>query len=137
MAAGFVLHTPTSDFVDLGTDKAGFLYVNDISFDPESPEKTFELSYDMGLHSCVVCVHANEDGERRVPVRDLYKDDGIDFTTLPHGELITALHLPPRNGWNASYRKLRRRSTFDFPVLGYHAQQPHPALQAGSVHKTD
>jgi 4-hydroxybenzoyl-CoA reductase subunit beta len=57
-------------------------------------------------------------GERRVPVRELYKDDGIDYSTLPHGELITHVHLPAQNDWRASYEKLRRRGTFDFPVLG-------------------
>lgn len=57
-------------------------------------------------------------GERRVPVRDLYRDDGIDYLTLRPGELLTQVHLPPVNGWRASYRKLRRRGTFDFPVLG-------------------
>jgi CO/xanthine dehydrogenase FAD-binding subunit len=27
-------------------------------------------------------------------------------------------HLPAQNGWRATYRKLRRRDAFDFPVLG-------------------
>ncbi len=57
-------------------------------------------------------------GERRIPVRDLYNDDGIQYLTKKPGELLTELHLPPVNGWRASYRKLRRRGTFDFPVLG-------------------
>jgi CO/xanthine dehydrogenase FAD-binding subunit len=26
--------------------------------------------------------------------------------------------LPPRDGWRATYKKLRRRGAFDFPVLG-------------------
>ncbi|MBI5851894.1 MAG: FAD binding domain-containing protein [Planctomycetes bacterium] len=58
------------------------------------------------------------DGERRVPLRALYRDDGIDFVQKRHEELLTALHLPATNGWRASYRKLRRRGSFDFPVLG-------------------
>ncbi len=57
-------------------------------------------------------------GERRILVRDLYNDDGIQYLTKAPGELLTELHLPPINGWRASYRKLRRRGTFDFPVLG-------------------
>ena len=57
-------------------------------------------------------------GERRIPVRDLYNDDGIRYLTVEPGELLTQLHLPPVNGWRAAYRKLRRRGTFDFPVLG-------------------
>jgi 4-hydroxybenzoyl-CoA reductase subunit beta len=58
------------------------------------------------------------DGERRVPVRALYRDDGIDYTTKAHAELLTAVHLPAKGTWRASYRKLRRRGSFDFPVLG-------------------
>jgi 4-hydroxybenzoyl-CoA reductase subunit beta len=33
-------------------------------------------------------------------------------------ELLVDIHLPPTNGWRASYQKLRRRGAFDFPVLG-------------------
>jgi 4-hydroxybenzoyl-CoA reductase subunit beta len=61
---------------------------------------------------------AGPSGEREVPVRELYRDDGIDYTTRKPGELLTRVHLPAPNGWRASYRKLRRRNTFDFPVLG-------------------
>jgi 4-hydroxybenzoyl-CoA reductase subunit beta len=57
-------------------------------------------------------------GERRIPVRDLYHDDGIRYLTTQPGELLTQVHLPELNGWKSSYRKLRRRDTFDFPVLG-------------------
>jgi len=32
--------------------------------------------------------------------------------------LLVDIHLPPTNGWRASYQKLRRRGAFDFPVLG-------------------
>lgn len=58
------------------------------------------------------------DSERRVPLDDLYRDDGIRYLTKAPHELLTAVHLPAVNGWRASYRKLRRRGTFDFPVLG-------------------
>jgi 4-hydroxybenzoyl-CoA reductase subunit beta len=57
-------------------------------------------------------------GERRIPAADLYRDDGIDYLAKHADELLTAIHLPPPNGWAASYRKLRRRGAFDFPVLG-------------------
>ncbi|MFO1055060.1 MAG: xanthine dehydrogenase family protein subunit M [Planctomycetota bacterium] len=57
-------------------------------------------------------------GERRIPLRDLYRDDGIAYTTKAHEELLTAVHLPATGDWRASYRKLRRRGSFDFPVLG-------------------
>jgi 4-hydroxybenzoyl-CoA reductase subunit beta len=58
------------------------------------------------------------DGERRVPVRELYRDDGIEYLSKRPEELLAALHLPANEGWRASYRKLRRRGSFDFPVLG-------------------
>ena len=57
-------------------------------------------------------------GARRIPAADLYRDDGIDYLTKDPDELLTAIHLPPANGWRASYHKLRRRGAFDFPVLG-------------------
>ena len=58
-------------------------------------------------------------GERRLPVRDLFRDDGIEFLNKRSNEILTAIHLPARRGdWRTSYRKLRRRESFDFPVLG-------------------
>jgi CO/xanthine dehydrogenase FAD-binding subunit len=57
-------------------------------------------------------------GERRISLVDLYRDDGIEFTTKQPGELLTHLHLPAQDGWHSSYLKLRRRGSFDFPVLG-------------------
>ena len=34
-----------------------------------------------------------------------------------HDELVTEIRIPRPDGWSASYRKLRRRGAFDFPVL--------------------
>ena len=58
------------------------------------------------------------DGPRRIPLQDLYRDDGIQYTKKKPGELLTEVHLPALGSWRASYRKLRRRGSFDFPVLG-------------------
>jgi 4-hydroxybenzoyl-CoA reductase subunit beta len=58
------------------------------------------------------------EGERTVPVQALYQDDGILYLTKQRDELLTRIRLPAPNGWRASYRKLRRRGAFDFPVLG-------------------
>lgn len=58
------------------------------------------------------------DGERLIPVKDLYRDDGIGYLDKKREELVTEIHLPPVNGWRAAYRKLRRRGSIDFPVLG-------------------
>lgn len=57
-------------------------------------------------------------GERRVALDDLYQDDGIAYVKKEPGELLTNLHLPATGNWRASYRKLRRRGSIDFPVLG-------------------
>ncbi len=57
-------------------------------------------------------------GERLIDAAGLYNDDGIDYLRKRPDELLVDIHLPPTNGWRASYRKLRRRGAFDFPVLG-------------------
>jgi len=57
-------------------------------------------------------------GERMVDAAGFYNDDGIDYLKKRPDELLVDIHLPPTNGWRASYQKLRRRGAFDFPVLG-------------------
>jgi 4-hydroxybenzoyl-CoA reductase subunit beta len=57
-------------------------------------------------------------GERVIDAAGLYNDDGIDYLRKRPDELLVDIHLPPTNGWRASYQKLRRRGAFDFPVLG-------------------
>jgi len=57
-------------------------------------------------------------GERLIDAAGLYNDDGIDYLHKRPDELLVDIQLPPTNGWRASYRKLRRRGAFDFPVLG-------------------
>ena len=57
-------------------------------------------------------------GERIVDAAGFYNDDGIDYLKKRPDELLVDIHLPPTNGWRASYHKLRRRGAFDFPVLG-------------------
>src|SRR5256885_7044769 len=65
-----------------------------------------------------VTLHGAE-GTRTIPAASLYKDDGIDYTTKRRDEVITAMHLPPAEGRMTSvYWKLRRRPSFDFPILG-------------------
>src|SRR5437764_9964486 len=61
-------------------------------------------------------------GERVVDAAGLYNDDGIDYLRKRADELMTEIHLPPVNGWRATYKKLRRRGAFDFPVLGVAAR---------------
>jgi 4-hydroxybenzoyl-CoA reductase subunit beta len=57
-------------------------------------------------------------GERTIDASGFYNDDGIDYLKKRPDELLVDIHLPPINGWRASYQKLRRRGAFDFPVLG-------------------
>lgn len=61
---------------------------------------------------------ASTNGTRRIPAAALYRNDGIEYLTKRPDELLVSYHLPPVNGWLASYVKLRRREAFDFPVLG-------------------
>jgi 4-hydroxybenzoyl-CoA reductase subunit beta len=57
-------------------------------------------------------------GERMVEAAGLYNNDGIEYLHKRPDELLAEVHLPPLNGWRATYKKLRRRGSFDFPVLG-------------------
>jgi 4-hydroxybenzoyl-CoA reductase subunit beta len=57
-------------------------------------------------------------GARLVKAGDLYRDDGIQYLTKRPEELLTRLVLPAPGAWKCSYLKLRRRDTFDFPILG-------------------
>jgi 4-hydroxybenzoyl-CoA reductase subunit beta len=63
----------------------------------------------------VTLVHAN--GQRRIALADLYRNDGILYLTRQPAEILTAVHLPKHDGWRSTYWKLRRRGAFDFPVL--------------------
>ena len=57
-------------------------------------------------------------GEREVALADLYKNDGMDYLTRRADEILTEVSLPKLEGWKSTYWKLRRRGSFDFPVLG-------------------
>ena len=57
-------------------------------------------------------------GERVIPVRELFRDDGINPYTRANDEILSEIILPPAHGWRSVYLKLRRRGSFDFPILG-------------------
>src|SRR2546421_8411803 len=57
-------------------------------------------------------------GERVVPAARFYHNDGINYLTKQPDEVLVAVRLPAPDGWDAVYHKLRRRGSFDFPVLG-------------------
>lgn len=56
--------------------------------------------------------------ERLVPAGRFYHNDGINYLTKQPDELLAEVRLPAPDGWDATYHKLRRRGSFDFPVLG-------------------
>jgi 4-hydroxybenzoyl-CoA reductase subunit beta len=57
-------------------------------------------------------------GERVVPAGRFYQNDGINYLAKQPDEVLTDVRLPAPDGWDAVYHKLRRRGSFDFPVLG-------------------
>src|SRR4030095_1808625 len=88
---------------------------------PSSPKCWAVQSSDLApvmvaIGARVKLVSAN--GERMLDAKDLYNDDGIQYLHKRPDELLTEIHLPPRSGMRAIYKKLRRRGAFDFPVLG-------------------
>jgi 4-hydroxybenzoyl-CoA reductase subunit beta len=61
---------------------------------------------------------AGPDGTRTIPAQALYYNDGIEFLTKQPDELLVSVRVPAMESAKATYQKLRRRGSFDFPVLG-------------------
>ena len=58
-------------------------------------------------------------GERRIKLEELYIDDGMHFLGKQQDEALKALLIPQQAlGVRNVYLKLRRRGSFDFPILG-------------------
>jgi 4-hydroxybenzoyl-CoA reductase subunit beta len=58
-------------------------------------------------------------GERRVKFEDLYRDDGINYLGKRGDEVLRGIFIPKQAiGIRNVYLKLRRRGSFDFPILG-------------------
>jgi 4-hydroxybenzoyl-CoA reductase subunit beta len=57
-------------------------------------------------------------GERVIPLAALYRDDGIAYLAKTPDEVLAEILLPPADGLRSAYLKLRRRGSFDFPILG-------------------
>ena len=61
----------------------------------------------------------NQQGERRVKLEDLYRDDGIEYSAKAKDEVLKGLFIPRESlSRRNAYLKLRRRGSFDFPILG-------------------
>jgi 4-hydroxybenzoyl-CoA reductase subunit beta len=58
-------------------------------------------------------------GARRIPLNELYRDDGAQHLVLERGELLAAVRVPrQRPTMRAAYRKARTRGAIDFPLAG-------------------
>lgn len=56
-------------------------------------------------------------GTREVSLADLYQNDGMQYLTRQPDEILTEVLVVQPAGWRSTYWKLRRRGSFDFPVL--------------------
>jgi len=56
-------------------------------------------------------------GQRRIPLTELYVEDGKAHLALTPGELVTAVHLPA-NQSVSTYEKVRTRGAIDYPLAG-------------------
>ncbi len=58
-------------------------------------------------------------GTRRLPLENLYVDDGAAPFALARGELVVRVHVPAQPpGARSGYRKARARGAIDFPLAG-------------------
>lgn len=58
-------------------------------------------------------------GARRIPLRDFYKNDGMNRIALGRDELLTYVHVPAQMaGRRGAYQKLRIRNSIDYPLAG-------------------
>jgi 4-hydroxybenzoyl-CoA reductase subunit beta len=60
---------------------------------------------------------AGPDGRQRLPLAELYRDDGAAHLTLAPEELLVAVHLPA-GSQRSAYEKIRVRGAIDFPLAG-------------------
>ncbi len=61
---------------------------------------------------------AGPEGQRTVAAAMFYKNDGADFLNKTPDELLVSIRLPEHEVWKMNYKKLRRRDSIDFPILG-------------------
>jgi 4-hydroxybenzoyl-CoA reductase subunit beta len=72
----------------------------------------------------LLCLHAEIEiasatATRRIPLRDFYTGDGVNYRKLQANELITRVFLPASSaGYRGVYRKLRVRGSIDYPLAG-------------------
>jgi 4-hydroxybenzoyl-CoA reductase subunit beta len=62
----------------------------------------------------------SEEGERTIPLEDLYRNDGIDYLAKRPEEIVAELFVPQESDvehCRSAFWKLRRRGSIDFAVL--------------------
>lgn len=58
-------------------------------------------------------------GTRRIPLADLYRDDGAAHLTIARDELLARVFVPAQSeSCRSGYRKARARGAMDFPLAG-------------------
>ncbi|WP_197382874.1 FAD binding domain-containing protein [Mycolicibacterium mengxianglii] len=94
-----------------------------------SPECVAVHPSDMAVAMCALdaqVVIQGADGERRVAVEDFYRLPDTEpqrDTVLSHGELITAVEVPPAvAGAVSNYRKVRDRASYAFALVSVAAE---------------
>jgi 4-hydroxybenzoyl-CoA reductase subunit beta len=71
------------------------------------------------LAACAEVEIATPTGVRRMPLDDLYRDDGASHLTLAVGEFVSAVRIGAADTARRSgYRKARVRGSMDFPLAG-------------------
>jgi 4-hydroxybenzoyl-CoA reductase subunit beta len=75
---------------------------------------------------------AGAQGNRRIPLSELYFEDGKAHLTLADGELVVAIHLPP-NPPPSAYAKIRVRGAIDFPLAGVAVALAASGAKVGSL----
>jgi 4-hydroxybenzoyl-CoA reductase subunit beta len=59
----------------------------------------------------------SQSGEREISLADLYNNDGMNYLHRRPDEILAEIMLDSTHAWRSTYWKLRRRGSFDFPVL--------------------
>lgn len=91
---------------------------------PSSPRCWAHAASDAAPMLCALGARirlVSKDGDRVIPLASLYKDDGIEYLTRRHDEVLTDVLVPAsasvNNGCRSAFFKLRRRGSIDFAVL--------------------
>lgn len=59
----------------------------------------------------------SQSSEREISLAELYNNDGMNYLRRKPDEILAEVLLDSLHGWRSTYWKLRRRGSFDFPVL--------------------